>query len=92
MSGSNSNAKWVNVLLIQKAVSLFFAALALAFPFYILYRHGLSVLPVYDRFGNVIGHANYFVLSLAMSAFTLVISWLSYVAARKALRQIRGSK
>jgi hypothetical protein len=92
MSDSNSNAKWVNLLLVQKAVSLFFAAFALAFPFYILYRHGLSVLPVYDRFGNVIGHANYFVLSPAMSAFALLISWLGYLAARKALRQIRGNE
>ena len=92
MSGSNINAKWVSLLLIQKTVSLFFAAFALVFPVYILYRHGLRVLPVYDRLGNVTGHANYFVLSLAMSAFILVISWLSYVAARKALRQIRESK
>jgi hypothetical protein len=92
MSGGNINAKWVNLLLIQKAVSLFFVAFALAFPFYILYRHGLSVLPVHDRFGSVIGHANYFALSLVMSAFTLLISWLSYVAARKALRQIRGNE
>jgi hypothetical protein len=92
MSGSKGNARWVSLLLIQKSISLLFAAFALVFPFYILYRHGLSVLPVYDRFGNVIGHANYFVLSLAMSAFTLLISWLSYVAARKALQQIRGNE
>ena len=79
-------------MLIQRAIALLFLIGAIVFPFYILYRHGLSVLPVYDRAGNVIGQANYFAVSLAFSAFAVLISWLSYKAAQIALRKLRDGK
>ncbi|MFC7301087.1 hypothetical protein [Cognatiluteimonas weifangensis] len=87
-----NRSPWIALLLVQRAVSLVFLVGSIAFPFYILYRHGLSVLPVYDRGGNVIGHANYFVLSLGFSAFALLISWLCYKAAQRSLQQLRSGK
>ena len=92
MTEKTSHSPWAALLQIQRVISLVFLFGAVVFPVYILYRHGLSVLPVYDRSGNVVGEANYFVVSLGFSAFTLLISWLSYKAAQKALRQIRGGK
>jgi hypothetical protein len=70
-------------LKIQIAVSCIFALGAFAFPIFILYKHGLGVLPVYDGGGNVIGHASYFLLSLALSAFALLLCFLAYWRQRK---------
>jgi hypothetical protein len=80
------------LLRIQQVLAVVFLVGALVFPGYILYRHGLNVLPVYDRGGNVVGHANYFLLSLGMSVFALAISWLCYKAAQWALQQLGRSK
>ncbi len=79
--GNNVNFKvFVKV---QKGFSLLSGLFSLLFPFYILYQHGLSTLPVYDRQANVIGHANYFLLSLAMSFAGLLLSFLAYWAANE---------
>ena len=87
-----SDTPWHALLRIQQVVSVAFLVGAIAFPGYILYRHGLGVLPVYDRGGNVVAHANYFVISLGVSVFALAISWLCYKAAQRALEQLKGGK
>ena len=92
MAKNTMHSPWITLLIIQRSVSLVFLIGAIAFPWYILYRHGLSVLPVFDRGGNVIGHANYFVVALGFSAFALLISWLCYKAAQKGLRQLRNEE
>ncbi|WP_157836416.1 hypothetical protein [Xanthomonas sp. SHU 308] len=92
MTERTSRDTWVVLLLLQRFFSLVFMIGTIVFPGYIFYRHGLSVLPVYDRGGNVIGHANYFVLSLVMSAFALLICLLCYKAAQKRLQQVRSGK
>jgi len=42
-------------------------------------------LPVYDRAGNVIAHANYFLVSLPFAAFGFLVAWLCYRAAQSVL-------
>ena len=70
---------------VQKAVSLFFMAATVLFPVYIFLTYRLSVLPVYDRAGNVIAHANYFLVSLPFAAFGFLVAWLCYRAAQSVL-------
>lgn len=92
MIEKTAHGTWVFLLLLQRIGSLVFMIGTVAFPGYVLYRHGLSVLPVHDRGGNVIGHANYFLLALVMSAFALLICLLCYKAAQKGLQQVRSGK
>ena len=86
-NGNNAPAPtWISACLkVQKFFSILFALGALLFPPFTLYQHGLNVLPVYDRVGNVIGHANYFILSLLVSAIMFAMSWLAYWATNKVL-------
>jgi hypothetical protein len=86
------NDAWVAVLQVQRVVSLGFICVACLFPPYIFARYGFSVGPLYDRWGNVIGHVNYFVSSLGLAAFFVVIAGVSFRVASKVLRQVRGSK
>ena len=79
-------------LLFLRALSIVFMGIGFALSPYILYRYGLSVGPVYDRVGHVIGHMNYFVFSVFFSAFWVFVSWLSYRAAQKALTDLRASE
>ena len=76
---------------VQKAVSLFFMAATVLFPVYIFLTYRLSVLPVYDRAGNVIAHANYFLISLPFAAFCFLVGWLCYRAAQSALAGKRNA-
>ena len=87
MTQSTAYSPWTTLLLIQRTISFVFMVGAIAFPLYILYRHGSSSPPVFYRGGNVIGHANYLAISLGFSAIALLISWLSYKAAQRGLRQ-----
>jgi len=87
-----SNTPWRALLRIQQVVSIAILVGAFAFPGYILYRHGLSVLPVYDRYGNVIGQANYFFVSIGMSIFAVAIGWICFKSARRALQQLGEPK
>ena len=77
---------------VQQAVSIAILAGAFVFPGYILYRHALSVLPVYDRYGNVIGQANYFLVSIGMSIFAVAIGWLCFKSAQRALQRLGDAK
>ena len=92
MNDRKDNAVWVALLTLQRALSLLFIIGAFVFPAYIFFRHDLSVLPVYDRSGTVIWHANYFAISLGMGAFMLLLSSWSFMAAGKAMRQMKGAK
>ncbi len=84
--------KWCIMIRLQRALALLFLIGAFAFPGYVFFRHGLEVLPVYDRGGNVVGHASYFLMSLGMSVFALAISWFSYQAAQRTLRQLKAGQ
>ena len=80
------------ILVFQREWARLFAVAAFAFPPYIYYTYGLSAGPVYDRSGNVIWHANYFLLSLAFATFWFLLSCFCFMAAQRALRKLRGSK
>ena len=73
---------------VQLWVSILLGVVFISFPFYTLYTHGLSVLPVYDSEGHEIGRANYFLLSLAVGTFGIAVSGASVFGAIAALRSL----
>jgi hypothetical protein len=86
------NHAWVVVLQVQRVVSIGFICVACLFPPYILARYGLSVGPLYDRWGNVTGHINYFVASLGLAALFVLVAGVSFRVASKVLLHFRESK
>jgi len=86
------NHAWVAVLQVQRVASLGFICVACLFPPYIFARYGFRAGPLYDRWGNVIGHVNYFASSLGLAAFFVVVAGISFRVASKVLRQVRESK
>ena len=92
MSRGKQRVNWTRLARAQKGFSLFFVAVSLGLPVYTSCSYGFRVLPVYDRFGNVVGHGNYFLLSLGMSAIGMVVSLFSYAMARYSLREMGASK
>ena len=86
------NHAWVVVLQVQRAVSLGFICVACLFPPYIFARYGFSVGPLYDRWGNVTGHINYFVASLGLAVLVVLVAGVSFRVASKVLRQFGESK
>ena len=68
--------------------SVLLGVVFVAFPFYTLYTHGLSVQPIYDGAGNEIGRASYFLISLVAAVFGTALSGVSAFGAMVALRNL----
>ena len=81
-----TNSELATLLKAQILISVVIGFLFASLPFYMLYRYGLSVQPIYDGQGNVIGHASYFLASLAMAGMGVSLSIVAYWAAKKIMR------
>lgn len=79
----------VILMRLQIIISVLFVIFGALFPFYIGHRYGMSAMPVYDRFGAVIGESNYLLMSIGFGLFAIAIGSLGVTMALRTLKRLQ---